>query len=118
MPQDISGLQDHEFQTRFPEAPALLYQVRLGDEKLQVLVYFRLCWSRCAQTLYSALSPVCVSYILHVSVSQAPMGLFYPTTFGIVGQKMTSLQYRSHGDPEDPHDEHFLLATQSKQEQV
>uniref|UniRef100_A0A665U5X0 Actin-related protein 8 n=1 Tax=Echeneis naucrates TaxID=173247 RepID=A0A665U5X0_ECHNA len=81
--QDISGLQDHEFQTRFPEAPALLYQVRLGDEKLQ-----------------------------------APMGLFYPTTFGIVGQKMTSLQYRSQGDSEDPHDEHYLLATQSKQEQA
>uniref|UniRef100_H3D395 Actin-related protein 8 n=1 Tax=Tetraodon nigroviridis TaxID=99883 RepID=H3D395_TETNG len=80
--QDISGLQDHEFQTRFPEAPALLYQVRLGDEKLQ-----------------------------------APMGLFYPTTFGIVGQKMTFLQYRSQGDPEDPYDEHFLLATQSKQDQ-
>lgn len=35
--QDISGLKDHEFQTRFPEAPALLYQVRLGDEKLEVL---------------------------------------------------------------------------------
>lgn len=34
--QDISGLQDHEFQTRFPDAPALLYQVRLGDEKLEV----------------------------------------------------------------------------------
>uniref|UniRef100_A0A7N6AJ07 Actin-related protein 8 n=1 Tax=Anabas testudineus TaxID=64144 RepID=A0A7N6AJ07_ANATE len=81
--QDISGLQDHEFQTRFPEAPALLYQVRLGDEKLQ-----------------------------------APMGLFYPTTFGVVGQKMTSLQYRSQGDPEDPHNEHYLLATQSKQDQV
>uniref|UniRef100_A0A3B4ZLI0 Actin related protein 8 n=1 Tax=Stegastes partitus TaxID=144197 RepID=A0A3B4ZLI0_9TELE len=80
--QDISGLQDHEFQTRFPEAPALLYQVRLGDEKLQ-----------------------------------ASMGLFYPTTFGIVGQKMTSLQYRSQGDSEDPHDEHYLLATQSKQDQ-
>uniref|UniRef100_A0A671YWC8 Actin related protein 8 n=1 Tax=Sparus aurata TaxID=8175 RepID=A0A671YWC8_SPAAU len=80
--QDISGLQDHEFQTRFPEAPALLYQVRLGDEKLE-----------------------------------APMGLFYPTTFGIVGQKMTSLQYRSQGDSEDPHDEHYLLATQSKQDQ-
>lgn len=79
--QDISGLQDHEFQTRFPEAPALLYQVRLGDEKLQ-----------------------------------APMGLFYPTTFGIVGQKMTSLQCRSQGDAEDPHDEHYLLATQSKQD--
>lgn len=80
--QDISGLQDHEFQTRFPEAPALLYQIRLGDEKLQ-----------------------------------APMGLFYPTTFGIVGQKMTSLQYRSQGDSEDPYDEHYLLATQSKQDQ-
>uniref|UniRef100_A0A667XB76 Actin-related protein 8 n=1 Tax=Myripristis murdjan TaxID=586833 RepID=A0A667XB76_9TELE len=80
--QDISGLQDHEFRTRFPEAPALLYQVRLGDEKLQ-----------------------------------APMGLFYPTTFGIVGQKMTSLQYRSQGDSEDPHDEHYLLGTQSKQDQ-
>ncbi|KAG7246842.1 hypothetical protein CRUP_035177, partial [Coryphaenoides rupestris] len=35
--QDISGLQDHEFRMRFPEAPALLYQIRLGDEKLQVL---------------------------------------------------------------------------------
>ncbi|XP_034027574.1 actin-related protein 8 [Thalassophryne amazonica] len=80
--QDISGLQDHEFQTRFPESPALLYQVRLGDEKLQ-----------------------------------APMGLFYPTMFGIVGQKMTSLQYRSHGDSEDPYDEHYLLSTQSKQDQ-
>uniref|UniRef100_A0A8C5BHL4 Actin-related protein 8 n=1 Tax=Gadus morhua TaxID=8049 RepID=A0A8C5BHL4_GADMO len=81
--QDISGLQDHEFRTRFPEAPALLYHIRLGDEKLQ-----------------------------------APMGLFYPTTFGIVGQKMTSLPYRSQGDPEDPHDEHYLLGTQSKQDQV
>lgn len=46
------------------------------------------------------------------------MGLFYPTTFGIVGQKMTFLQYRSQGDCEDPYDEHYLLATQSKQDQV
>lgn len=81
--QDISGLQDHEFRTRFPESQALLYQLRLGDEKLQ-----------------------------------APMALFYPTTFGIVGQKMTSLQYRSQGDAEDPHDEHYLLGTQSKQDQT
>uniref|UniRef100_A0A3B4BLC0 FHA domain-containing protein n=1 Tax=Periophthalmus magnuspinnatus TaxID=409849 RepID=A0A3B4BLC0_9GOBI len=81
--QDICGLMDHEFQTRFPEAPALLYQIRLGDEKLQ-----------------------------------APMGLFYPSTFGIVGQKMTSLQHRSQGDAEDPYDEHYLLSTQSKQDQV
>ncbi|XP_028680453.2 actin-related protein 8 [Erpetoichthys calabaricus] len=80
--QDISGLQDHEFQIRNPDLPALLYQFRLGDEKLQ-----------------------------------APMALFYPATFGIVGQKMTSLQHRSQGDSEDPHDEHYLLATQSKQDQ-
>lgn len=50
--------------------------------------------------------------------AQAPMALFYPATFGIVGQKMTTLQHRSQGDPEDPHDEQYLLATQSKQEQV
>ncbi|TRY81838.1 hypothetical protein DNTS_011405 [Danionella cerebrum] len=81
--QDISGLQDHEFRTRFPESPVLLYQLRLGDEKLQ-----------------------------------APMALFYPAAFGIVGQKMTRLLHRSEGDPEDPHDEHFLLSTQSKQDQA
>ncbi|XP_013912406.1 PREDICTED: actin-related protein 8 [Thamnophis sirtalis] len=80
--QDLSGLKDHEFQVRHPDSPALLYQLRLGDEKLQ-----------------------------------APMALFYPATFGIVGQKMIVLQHRSQGDPEDPHDEHYLLATQSKQEQ-
>ncbi|XP_029456757.1 actin-related protein 8 isoform X1 [Rhinatrema bivittatum] len=80
--QDISGLKDHEFQIRRPDAPALLYQLRLGDEKLQ-----------------------------------APMALFYPATFGIMGQKMTSLQVRSQGGSEDPHDEHYLLATQSKQDQ-
>ncbi|NP_001001400.1 actin-related protein 8 [Danio rerio] len=80
--QDISGLQDHEFRTRFPDSPVLLYQLRLGDEKLQ-----------------------------------APMTLFYPAAFGIVGQRMTSLLHRSQGDAEDPHDEHFLLTTQSKQDQ-
>ncbi|XP_068109767.1 actin-related protein 8 [Hyperolius riggenbachi] len=80
--QDICGLQDHEFQIRRPDSPVLLYQMRLGDEKLQ-----------------------------------AAMALFYPATFGIFGQKMTYLQHRSPGDPEDPHDEHYLLATQSKQDQ-
>ncbi|XP_006631111.2 actin-related protein 8 [Lepisosteus oculatus] len=80
--QDISGLQDHEFRIRNPDSPALLYQFRLGDEKLQ-----------------------------------APMAIFYPATFGIVGQKMTSLQQRSQGNPEDPYDEHYLLGTQSKQDQ-
>uniref|UniRef100_A0A672MU69 Actin related protein 8 n=1 Tax=Sinocyclocheilus grahami TaxID=75366 RepID=A0A672MU69_SINGR len=81
--QDISGLQDHEFRTCFPDSPVLLYQLRLGDEKLQ-----------------------------------APMALFYPAAFGIVGQKMTSLLHRSQGDAEDAHDEHFLLTTQSKQDQI
>ncbi|XP_048404163.1 actin-related protein 8 isoform X2 [Stegostoma tigrinum] len=81
--QDISGIQDHEFKVRQPDSPALLYQLRQGDEKLQ-----------------------------------APMALFYPATFGIVGQKITTLQHRSQGDSEDPHDEHYLLATQSKQEQA
>ncbi|KAL7827600.1 hypothetical protein SRHO_G00333180 [Serrasalmus rhombeus] len=80
--QDICGMQDHEFRSRFPDSPVLLYQLRLGDEKLQ-----------------------------------APMALFYPAAFGIVGQKMTTLQHRSQGDPEDPHDEHYLLSTQSKQDQ-
>lgn len=46
------------------------------------------------------------------------MALFYPAAFGIVGQKMTSLLHRSQGDSEDPHDEHFLLTTQSKQDQA
>jgi len=33
-------LQDHEFQIRHPDSPALLYQFRLGDEKLQVIFFF------------------------------------------------------------------------------
>lgn len=46
------------------------------------------------------------------------MALFYPAALGIVGQKMTSLQHRLLGDAEDPHDEQYLLSTQSKQDQV
>lgn len=46
------------------------------------------------------------------------MALYYPAAFGIVGQKMTALQHRSQGDSEDPHDEHYLLSTQNKQDQV
>lgn len=64
---------------------------------------------------------LCVSimfYGLCLSPLKAPMGLFYSATFGIVGQKMTSLQHRSQGDSEDPHNEHYLLATQNKQDQV
>ncbi len=41
--QDISGLQDHEFRTCFPDSPVLLYQLRLGDEKLQVETHRIVC---------------------------------------------------------------------------
>ncbi|KAG7999659.1 Actin-related protein 8 [Nibea albiflora] len=33
--QDISGLQDHEFQTVSQKPPALLYPVRLGDDEIR-----------------------------------------------------------------------------------
>uniref|UniRef100_A0A8C4ITA7 Actin-related protein 8 n=1 Tax=Dicentrarchus labrax TaxID=13489 RepID=A0A8C4ITA7_DICLA len=66
--------------------------------------------------IFCHLDQVCIGQGVG-SFGSAPMGLFYPTTFGIVGQKMTSLQYRSQGDSEDPHDEHYLLSTQSKQDQ-
>lgn len=61
-PQDISGLQDHEFQTRFPDAPALLYQVRLGDEKIQVPSSQKLA---CLVKFFSVLlDPFCMPLIL------------------------------------------------------
>lgn len=44
--QDLSGLQDHEFQVRHPDSPALLYQLRLGDEKLQVTDYYSIPFRR------------------------------------------------------------------------
>lgn len=59
-----------------------------------------------------------VLYLVSASPLKAPMGLFYSATFGIVGQKMTALQHRSQGDSEDPHNEHYLLATQNRQDQV
>lgn len=62
--------------------------------------------------------PKKIQTCLYFPFSKAPMALFYPAAFGIVGQKMTTLQHRSQGDPEDPHDEHYLLSTQSKQDQV
>ncbi|XP_078660882.1 actin-related protein 8-like isoform X7 [Branchiostoma floridae x Branchiostoma belcheri] len=49
---------------------------------------------------------------------QAPMGLFYPQLFGLVGGSLVHTQLRNQGDPEDIHDEHYLLQTQSTQQQV
>ena len=49
---------------------------------------------------------------------QAPMGVFYPQLFGVVGEKMVHIQQRNQGDPEDIHDELYLLQTQSQQQQV
>ncbi|XP_022098005.1 actin-related protein 8-like [Acanthaster planci] len=48
---------------------------------------------------------------------QAPMGLFYPLIFGIIGEKMTYTQQRNQGDSEDVHDELYLLQTQKEQQQ-
>ncbi|XP_033102471.1 actin-related protein 8-like [Anneissia japonica] len=45
---------------------------------------------------------------------QAPMGLFYPQLFGIVGEKMVKTQQRNQGDAEDAHDENYLLQTQQQ----
>ena len=49
---------------------------------------------------------------------QAPMGVFYPQVFGVVNEKMVYIQQRNQGDPEDIHDELYLLQTQSQQQQV
>ncbi|XP_078580404.1 actin-related protein 8-like isoform X2 [Branchiostoma floridae x Branchiostoma japonicum] len=49
---------------------------------------------------------------------QAPMGLFYPQLFGLVASSLVHTQLRNQGDPEDIHDEHYLLQTQSTQQQV
>ncbi len=49
---------------------------------------------------------------------QAPMGVFYPQLFGVVGEKMVYTQQRNQGDPDDIHDELYLLQTQSSQQQV
>ena len=46
------------------------------------------------------------------------MGVFYPQLFGVVGEKMVHIQQRNQGDPEDIHDELYLLQTQSQQQQV
>ena len=48
----------------------------------------------------------------------APMGLFYPLIFGVIGEKMTYTQQRNQGDSEDIHDELYLLQTQKEQQQV
>lgn len=45
-------------------------------------------------------------------------GFVLSSNFGIAEPENDNLQHRSQGDPEDPHDEQHLLATQSKQEQV
>ncbi|XP_070558139.1 actin-related protein 8-like isoform X2 [Ptychodera flava] len=46
---------------------------------------------------------------------QAPMAIFYPQTCGLVGKILIHTQQRNQGDPEDPHDETYLLQTQSRE---
>ncbi|XP_077998073.1 actin-related protein 8-like [Glandiceps talaboti] len=46
---------------------------------------------------------------------QAPMAIFYPQTFGLAGKFLINTQQRNQGNPEDPHDETYLLQTQSRE---
>lgn len=41
----------------------------------------------------------------------APLGLFHPELLAVTGQKGVVTQRRSAGDPEDPHDDHYLRET-------
>lgn len=41
----------------------------------------------------------------------APLSLFTPELFGITNSREIHTQERNMGDPEDPHDEHYLRET-------
>lgn len=45
----------------------------------------------------------------------APMGLFVSDLLGLQGPKLTHVQKRSDGDPDDPLDEFFLRQTTSRE---
>ncbi|XP_002730533.1 actin-related protein 8-like [Saccoglossus kowalevskii] len=46
---------------------------------------------------------------------QAPMSIFNPQVFGLAGKNLFHTQQRNIGDSEDPHDETYLLQTQSRE---
>ncbi|XP_064474750.1 actin-related protein 8-like isoform X2 [Ornithodoros turicata] len=44
----------------------------------------------------------------------APLALFRPDILGLTGPKQVRVQHRNPGDPEDPHDENYLIQTQRR----
>lgn len=48
---------------------------------------------------------------------EAPMGMFFPQLFGIVGQKLVFTKDREYDDPEDLFDDRYLLESQRTQDQ-
>lgn len=48
---------------------------------------------------------------------EAPMGMFFPQLFGIVGEKLVCTKDREYDDPEDLYDDRYLLESQRTQDQ-
>ena len=48
----------------------------------------------------------------------APLSLFFPDMYGMVGPGFTRVQQRSDGDPADPHDDFYLRQVQRGQDPV
>ena len=48
----------------------------------------------------------------------APLSLFFPDMFGMVGPGLTRVQQRNDGDPADPHDDFYLKQVQRTQDPV
>ncbi|GAB6018746.1 actin-like protein arp8 [Chamberlinius hualienensis] len=57
-----------------------------------------------------------LSYKLHTGdeCMVAPLSLFYQDLLGLTGSKKVRTQQRSTGDPEDPHDQHYLRETSQR----
>ncbi|KAK6176999.1 hypothetical protein SNE40_015194 [Patella caerulea] len=47
-----------------------------------------------------------------------PLSLLHPEMFGLHGNKLIRVQSRYDGDPDDPHDDHFLVQTQRQQREA
>ncbi|CAH3174956.1 unnamed protein product [Porites evermanni] len=48
---------------------------------------------------------------------EAPMGMFFPQLFGIVGEKLVYTKDHQYDDPEDLYDDRYLLESQRTQDQ-
>lgn len=45
----------------------------------------------------------------------APLALFRPEMLGVTGPKQARVQSRNPGDPQDPHDDNYLIQTQASE---